>query len=76
MFLVRPATRGLNVYEGLQAYWQEGRTEFGIVELRRHYERLTRSARLLHIPVPVTYEGFQDACSKLVRALYETDKDM
>jgi branched-chain amino acid aminotransferase len=69
-------TRGLNVYEGLKGYWQEGRAEFGIVELRRHYERLTRSARLLHIPVPVTYEGFRGACSKLVRALYEADKDM
>jgi branched-chain amino acid aminotransferase len=69
-------TRGLNVYEGLKGYWQEGKREFGIVALRRHYERLTRSARLLHIPVPVTYEGFRDACSKLVRALYEPDKDM
>jgi branched-chain amino acid aminotransferase len=69
-------TRGLNVYEGLKGYWQEGKREFGIVALRRHYERLTRSARLLHIPVPVTCEGFQDACSKLVRALYEPDKDM
>jgi branched-chain amino acid aminotransferase len=69
-------TRGLNVYEGLKGYWQEGKTEFGIVELGRHYERLTRSARLLHIPVPVTYEAFQNACSRLVRALYEPDKDM
>ena len=69
-------TRGLNVYEGLKGYWQEGETAFGIVELRRHYERLTRSARLLHIPVPVTYGEFREACAKLVRLLYERDKDM
>jgi branched-chain amino acid aminotransferase len=69
-------TRGLNVYEGLKGYWQADETAFGIVELRRHYERLTRSARLLHIPVPVSYDEFEEACSKLVRALYEPDKDM
>lgn len=68
--------RGLNVFEGLKGYWQADGKEFGIVELRRHYDRLTRSARLLHIPVPVSYEGFREACGKLVRALYEPDKDM
>lgn len=68
--------RGLNVYEGLKGYWQVGGNSFGIVEMRRHYERLTRSARLLHIPVPVTFEEFREACAKLVRALYESDKDM
>ncbi len=69
-------TRGLNVYEGLKGYWQAEEHAFGIVEMRRHYERLTRSARLLHIPVPVSYQQFQDACRKLVRRLYEPDKDM
>jgi branched-chain amino acid aminotransferase len=68
--------RGLNVFEGLKGYWQADEGAFGIVEMRRHYERLTRSARLLHIPVPVTYEEFQNACAKLVRVLYERDKDM
>jgi branched-chain amino acid aminotransferase len=69
-------TRGLNVYEGLKGYWQVGEKAFGIVQLHRHYERLLRSARLLHIPVAVSYEAFQAACSKLVRALYEPDQDM
>jgi branched-chain amino acid aminotransferase len=31
---------------------------------------------LLHIPVPVSYAEFRDACAKLVRLLYEPDKDM
>ena len=69
-------TRGLNVFEGLKGYWQVGDEKFGIVEMRRHFDRLARSARLLHIPMPVTYEEFQEACSKLVRTLYEPDKDM
>lgn len=69
-------TRGLNVYEGLKGYWQADESLFGVVELRRHYDRLTRSAKLLHIPVPVTYDEFRDACAKIVLALYESDKDM
>jgi branched-chain amino acid aminotransferase len=69
-------TRGLNVYEGLKGYWDADQREFGIVELPRHYARLVRSARLLHIPVPVNYEEFSTACAKLVRALYEREKDM
>lgn len=68
--------RGLNVYEGLKGYWQAEGDSFGIVEMRRHYERLCRSARLLHVPVPVTFDEFKQACAKLVRALYERDKDM
>ena len=64
--------RGLNVYEGLKGYWQAEGNSFGIVEMRRHYERLTRSARLLHVPVPVTFDEFREACAKLIRVLYET----
>lgn len=69
-------SRGLNVFEGLKGYWQTNENKFGVVELRRHFDRLARSAKLLHIPVPVTYEEFQGACAKLLRRLYETDKDM
>jgi len=68
--------RGLNVFEGLKGYWQTDGKEFGIVELRRHYERLKRSASLLYIPVPVSFEEFKEACGKLVRSLYEPDQDM
>lgn len=69
-------TRGLNVYEGLKAYWHADGSRFGLVALRSHFERLQRSARLLHIPVPVTYEQFEDACGQLLRALRRPDSDM
>jgi branched-chain amino acid aminotransferase len=69
-------TRGLNVFEGLKGYWRNDGKAFGVVQMRRHYDRLTRSARLLHIPVPVSYEQFLDACSKLLKALYEPNQDM
>jgi branched-chain amino acid aminotransferase len=68
-------TRGLNVFEGVKGYWQpDGR--FGIVRLRQHYERLRRSARLLHIPFDHTYEEYTSAIFELVRALCEPERDM
>ncbi|EKD36569.1 MAG: branched-chain amino acid aminotransferase, partial [uncultured bacterium] len=40
------AIRGLNVFEGVKSYRQPDGS-LAIVLLRRHYERLQRSARLL-----------------------------
>lgn len=67
--------RGLNVFEGIKGYWQpDGR--FGIVRLRHHYERLRRSARLLHIPFDHTYDKYIEAIYDLMRELLEPDWDM
>lgn len=52
--------RSVNVYEGIKGYWQPDGT-FVLVQLRRHFERLCRSACLLHLPLPVTYEEFRRA---------------
>jgi len=68
-------TRSLNVFEGLKGYWQEdGR--FGIVFLRRHYERLLRSAKLLHLPCPWSYEEYESAIHELLGALLTKEQDM
>lgn len=67
--------RGLNVFEGIKGYWQADGS-FGIVKLRQHYERLCRSARLLHIPFDHTYEEFSKAVFELIGALLEPDRDM
>jgi len=68
-------TRGLNVFEGVKGYWQpDGR--FGVVMLRQHYERLRRSARLLHIPFDHTYDEYMRAVYDLIGALLEPDRDM
>jgi branched-chain amino acid aminotransferase len=67
--------RGLNVFEGLKGYWQHD-GEFALRSLGRHYERLQRSACLLHIPVPVSYEEFESACFEITRALYQPDNDL
>jgi branched-chain amino acid aminotransferase len=68
-------TRSLNVFEGLKGYWKPG-GPFGVVQIRRHYERLRRSARLLHIPFDSTFEYYRDAIAELARELLEPDRDM
>jgi len=68
-------TRGLNVFEGIKGYWQiDG--SFGVLLLRRHYDRLRRSAKLLHIPCQWTYEEFEAAIFELLGALAGPDRDM
>ena len=69
-------TRGLNVYEGLKAYWRYDHTALGIVAIRQHFARLKRSARLLHIPVPIDFDAFERACHELVGCLCAPDKDI
>ncbi|MBK5271271.1 MAG: aminotransferase class IV, partial [Bacteroidia bacterium] len=67
--------RGLNVFEGLKGYWQ-GEDKFGLVFLEKHYKRLLRSAKLLHIPCPWTFEQYEQAIFELMGALLTTDRDM
>jgi branched-chain amino acid aminotransferase len=69
-------TRGLNVFEGLKGYWDSGCDRFGVVAMPRHFARLMRSARLLHIPCPVDYARFESACRELVHSLREPERDM
>lgn len=69
------ATRGLSVFEGIKGYWQnDGR--FGIIFLERHYQRLLRSAKLLHLPCPWSYQEYKQAVFDLMGALLKADKDM
>jgi branched-chain amino acid aminotransferase len=68
-------TRSLNVFEGLKGYWKPD-GPFGIVHIRRHYERLRRSARLLYIPFNASFEYYRDAMLQLAGELLEPDRDM
>jgi branched-chain amino acid aminotransferase len=69
-------TRALSVFEGMKGYWDPGCREFGIRSPRRHYERLRRSASVLHIPVDFSYDEFRDSCLGLARALLTLERDM
>jgi branched-chain amino acid aminotransferase len=67
--------RGLNVFEGLKGHWLEN-GDFAWRTLRRHYERMLRSARLLHIPVEFGYDAFHESCAALTRAELRPGKDL
>lgn len=45
------ALRGLNVFEGLRAYWRKDQRCYAIVGLDQHLTRFEQSARLMRIPV-------------------------
>ena len=55
-----PATHalkyGTGVFEGIRAYWSEGRGMLQVLKMREHYERFERSCRLLRIELPNTVE--------------------
>ncbi len=67
--------RGLNVFEGLKGYWQQDGS-FGLLLLERHFERMKRSAKLLHIPVEFDFEEFEEACLAITRAELREDRDL
>lgn len=67
--------RGLNVFEGIKGYWQPDGS-FGFVAMERHWRRLKRSARLLHIPFEMGLDEFDNCCHALVQRMYEPDRDM
>ncbi len=70
------AIRGLNVYEGLKGYWHPDGGSFGIIQLRKHYDRLSRSARILYLPFDFSFDYFKNAIVELANALLEPDRDM
>lgn len=64
--------RGLNVFEGLKAYWQVDGS-MGVVALERHYQRFIRSAALLHMPFDLSWPEFEDAVHGIIEALCEPE---
>lgn len=69
-------TRALSVFEGVKGYWNSAGDVFSIRTPRRHYERLRRSAALLHIPVTFSYQEFVDGLARLAGELLVPDKDL
>lgn len=67
--------RSVSCYEGIKGYWQPDGT-FGLVQMSRHYRRLCRSARLLRIPVPVSFDEFVQAHAELVGQLLTRERDL
>jgi branched-chain amino acid aminotransferase len=47
-----------------------------LLAMRDHYERLTRSARLLYLPFDMSYDEFETACKVLVRNLMVPERHL
>jgi branched-chain amino acid aminotransferase len=69
-------TRALSVFEGVKGYWDPAGEVFAIRGPRRHYERLCRSARLLHIPIRFTYDEYLAWLGILGRELVVPGRDL
>ncbi|QOW02045.1 aminotransferase class IV [Rhodococcus pyridinivorans] len=62
------AVRGVNAFEGVMAYKIEGHRKHAVIALDKHLERLSRSAELLHLPMPYSLEEIRRGVLDLVCA--------
>lgn len=66
-----PATHALNygtgVFEGIRAYWNEGRGTLQVLKLREHFERFEKSCRMLRIDLPLTVDELCDTTLEVLR---------
>ena len=58
---------GTAVFEGIRAYWNEEEEQLFALEIVPHFERLKRSARLLHMDIPMTPRELADATLEVLR---------
>jgi branched-chain amino acid aminotransferase len=56
---------GTGVFEGIRAYWNAGDQQLYVFRLREHFERMTRSCRIVRIGLP----GDADALSAILLEL-------
>lgn len=59
---------GLNVFEGIPAYWNEEKGQLYAFRLDDHYNRLLKSARLLQIDCPFDKQYMKNALLEVVKA--------
>jgi branched-chain amino acid aminotransferase len=66
-----PATHALNygtgVFEGIRAYWNEGRGTLQVLKLREHYERFEKSCRMLRIELPHAVDELCEVTLEILR---------
>ena len=59
---------GLNVFEGIPCYWNDGEKQLYAFRLDDHYERLMRSAKLIQIKCPYTKDDMKKAFINVIKA--------
>lgn len=68
--------RSASVFEGIKGYWETDSEVFNLLAVEAHYERLARSARLMHLPFEMTLAEFTEGCSRLARQLLVPGRDL
>ena len=65
---------GTGCFEGIRGYWDPGKRDLMLVQLREHYERLATSAKILLMTLPHTVDELIDITADLcARNEFETD---
>ena len=66
-----PTTQGLNygtgTFEGIQAYWDDGKEVLYILKLQEHFERFEQSCKILRINLQHTIDDFCDITLNILR---------
>ena len=57
---------GTGIFEGIRAFW-DGVGELYMLDAREHFERMSRSARVLGIALPHSPAELVDTCAELLR---------
>ena len=59
---------GVNVFEGLRAYWNDGDSTLYVFRMREHYQRLLDSMRIMQIERPESLEEMEGLLLDTLRA--------
>ncbi|MEI7475158.1 MAG: branched-chain amino acid transaminase [bacterium] len=58
---------GTSVFEGIRAYWNAEQKQLYIFRMREHYERLMKSCKIMHLPIPYTVDELCDITVELLK---------
>jgi len=69
--MLTPCARyGINVFEGLRAYWNDKQAQLYAFRLREHYQRLTESMKIMWLQTP---QSIEDNIHLLLETLRRND---
>ena len=58
---------GTGVFEGIRAYWSARQGRLNVFRMPEHFERMTRSARMMHLQIPLPVDELCAVTVELLR---------
>src|SRR5437868_11383082 len=58
---------GTAVFEGIRAYWNPAQDQLFVFRLREHYQRMSRSVRIIRVDLPADPDGLSRITLELLR---------